>query len=116
MNQQSRELLFACAVMVILMALAMVPVFAAPVFKTPDESVIVRLSEDACADEKVVGHLRTAVRQEYRDQFRAATVRWTDNKTYQACWIGMGGHVYVLCDDGQPLQAIPYRLFVEEGV
>ncbi|MGE4239353.1 hypothetical protein [Ramlibacter sp.] len=77
-----------------LAATALAPAFADElVARQGNDSV--RLAEQPCTSEQVLGQLPTGLREDYKAA--SATV---DGRSYRACWRPMGGAAHLLYEDG----------------
>ena len=90
-----------------------VPAFRA---RSSQGEIVLRLLDAKCSNEKVMAHIKTKVRAEYQNEFRDGKLSWHDGKDYATCWIAMDGVVFSIDEEGSPLNPVPYRSFVEEGV
>ena len=94
---------------------------AAPVFKNVGNDgnpLSLMLLYEPCTNEKVLGHLRAGVKEEYIPKFQAAVLHY-GKKDWASCWIEIQGHVLSIDEEGFPLHppdGIPRKLFLESSV
>lgn len=91
--------------------------YAAPVFRAEGggTSVVLRLLDKPCTDEKVLAHIGQQAKTEFRSKFKAAELTYNGTE-WKSCWLLFDGDVYSIDEAGDPLQKIPYNKFKDDAV
>ena len=91
--------------------------YGADAFKSKDEAgspIVLRLFNEPCSP-VVMKHVEEKA-AEYKDKFQRSTLLW-QGKTWESCWVEIGGRVYSIDSAGDILQPpIPRPLFKEDTV
>ena len=87
----------------------------APMFKSSDGSVALKLKETPCSDEKVLFFLAQKVQPEFLGKFKDATLTY-GGREWKSCWIEHQGHIFSIDEEGAPMQPIPLQYFRENSI
>lgn len=82
-----------------------------------DRPMAIRLHTTLCPA-SVTKWLPMRVRPEFHEAFKAATLHW-DGRDWDACWLEMGGEVFVIDEEGVVLNqgaGVPRRLFKDPNI
>ena len=88
---------------------------AAPMFKSSDGSVALKLLATPCSDEKVLFFIAQKVQPEFLAKFKDAVLTY-GGRQWKSCWIEYQGHIFSMDEEGAPMQPIPLQYFHENSI
>jgi hypothetical protein len=88
---------------------------AAPMFKSSDGTVSLRLLDTPCSNEKVLFFIAQKVQPEFIAKFKDAVLTY-GGRDWKSCWIEYQGHVFSMDEEGAPFQPIPLQYFKENTI
>ncbi len=115
-RQRLRPLSIVLAVMCILgLVYAAKEAYGAPMFKSDDGSVALKLLDTKCSDAKVLAFIAERVQPQYLGKFKDAVLTY-GGKQWKSCWIEHQGHIFSIDEEGSPMQPIPVAYFHENTI